>query len=218
MNASMVCRLVVACVSLVGCRANLAPFQPAQTMQAKGFALGIEGSGVGVFSDAGDKHNGTLAIAGRYAVTNRVEIGARVGATRPEIMAKFRLDEGKPGRVAWSFAPSVGAFPATATGILAVSSYGHVPLLVGIPLGRHEFVMSAAVHFGHAINVDRAGWGLAMGPGASVGFVAQPLPWLSILPSLAVAMPFFHAGPLGVSSSDALAYQAGIAVFAGRLR
>lgn len=208
---------IVICGLSTGCRGNLAPFQPARMMPAKGFALGIEGSGVGAFSDAGDKQDGTFAIAGRYAINQRVEIGARVGTTRPEIMAKIRLDSGNPGGTAISFAPSVGAFAATATGILALSSYGQLPILVGIPLGRHELVFSGALHFGHAVNLERDGWGLALGPGASAGFVVQPLPWLSILPTLAVAMPFFHAGPVGVSTGDTVTYQVGIAAFAGKL-
>ncbi len=209
--------LIAAGALLSGCRGNLATFQPARTMPAKGFAVGIEGSGIGSVSDAGDKQDGTFAIAGRYAVNQRVEIGARVGTTRPEIMAKIRLDAGKPEGTAISFAPSVGAFAATATGILALTSYGQLPILVGIPVGRHEIVLSGALHFGHAVNLERDGWGLALGPGASVGFVAQPLPWLSILPSLAMAMPFFHAGPIGVSTGDTVAYQLGIAAFAGKL-
>ena len=209
--------ILAAGFGLTGCYGNLATFQPARTMSAGGFAIGAEGSGIGVASDAGDKHQGTFSIAGRYAVTNRVEIGARVGTTRPEIMAKFRLDQGKPGVTAISFAPSVGAFPATATGIFAWNTYGQLPVLVGIPLGRHELVFGGALQFGHAVNLERAGWGLAMGPSASVAFVAQPVKWLSILPTFALAMPFFHAGPLGASTSDALSYQLGLAVFAGKL-
>jgi hypothetical protein len=202
---------------MTGCWGNLATFQPARTMPAGGFAVGVEGSGIGVFSDAGDKQEGTLSIAGRYAVTDRIEIGARVGSVRPEIMAKFRLDQGKPGKTAISLAPSVGAFVATATGIVGVNSYGQLPILVGIPVGRHEFVFSGALHFAHAVNVDTNVWGFALGPGASVGFVAQPLPWLSILPNLALAMPLLHAGPTGPGTSDTLAYQLGLAIIAGKL-
>lgn len=173
---------------------------------------------MGAFSDEGTEHEGTLSVAGRYAITDRIEIGARVGATKPEIMAKFRLDRGNPGSTAISIAPSFGAFIATATGIDAVTSYGQVPILVGVPVGRHEFVFSGALHLAHAVNVETYVWGFALSPGASVGFVAQPLPWLSILPNLAVAMPLLHAGPAGAGTSDTVAYQLGIAVIAGKLQ
>jgi hypothetical protein len=209
---------VAACAIMMGCRGNLAPFQPARTMPAKGFALGVEGSAIGAASNEGDELEGTFSIAGRYALTDRIEIGARIGTTRPEIMAKFRLDNGKPGSVAFSLAPSIGAFAATATGIRAFNDYGQLPLLIGIPLGKHELVLSPSVHFGHAVNVDTYVWGFAAGPGASIGFVAQPKPWLAILPSFALAVPFFHAGPLGIDSNDTVAYQLGIAVMMGKLQ
>jgi hypothetical protein len=212
--AFLIC--LFACASL-GCRANLSTFQPARTMPARGFALGLEGTGIGAFSDEGDEFEGTLSVAGRYAITDRIEIGARVGAVRPEIMAKFRLDRGGPKSTAISLAPSVGGFVATATGIVAANTYGQLPILVGVPVGRHELVFSGALHFAHAVNVDTYVWGFALSPGASVGFVAQPLPWLSILPSLAVSMPLLHAGPAGVGTSDTLAYQLGVAIMAGKL-
>jgi hypothetical protein len=202
----------------MGCRGNLAAFQPATTMPAKGFALGVEGSAVGAISDEGSEIEGTFAIAGRYALTNRIEVGARIGTTRPEVMAKFRLDNGKPGSVALSLAPSIGAFATTATGIRGFNDYGQIPLLIGIPLGKHELVLSPSFHYSHAVNVDTYVWGLAMGPGASVGFVAQPRPWLAILPSFALAAPFFQAGPLGANTNDTVAYQFGLAVLMGKLQ
>jgi hypothetical protein len=209
---------VASSLMFLGCRGNLAPFQPAQNMPAKGFALGLEGSGVGAASDEGGEFEGTFSIAGRYAVTDSIEIGARIGATRPEIMAKFRLDQGKPGSVAVSLAPSIGAFAATATGIRAFNDYGQIPLLIGIPIGKHELVLSPSVHFAHAVNVDTYVWGFAAGPGASIGFVAQPKPWLAILPSFAIAMPLFHAGPLGIDSNDTFAYQLGVAIMTGKMK
>jgi hypothetical protein len=202
---------------LMGCRGNLAPFQPASTMPARGFAVGVEGSGVGALSDEGDELEGTFSVTGRYAVTDRIEIGARVGTTRPEIMAKFRLDQGKPGSTAISFAPSVGAFVVTATGIVGVNSYGQLPILVGIPVGRHEFVFSGALHFGHAVDIETNVWGFVLSPGASLGFVAQPAPWLSILPNFALALPLLQAGPSGVGTTDTVTYQLGVAIFGGRL-
>lgn len=208
---------IAAVFCLMGCRGNLATFQPARTMPAKGFAVGLEGSGIGAFSDEGNELEGTLSVAGRYAITDRIEIGARVGASRPEIMAKFRLDQGKPGSTAISFAPSVGAFVATATGIFGVNSYGQLPLLVGIPVGRHEFVFSGALHLAHAVNVDTKVWGFALSPGASLGFVAQRTPWLAIVPNLALAMTLLHAGPAGAGTTDTLTYQLGLAIFAGKL-
>jgi hypothetical protein len=186
-------------------------------MPAGGFALGVEGSAIGAFSDEGTEHEGTLSVAGRYALTDRIEIGARVGSTRPEIMAKFRLDRGNPGKTAISFAPSVGAFVATATGIFGVNTYGQLPILVGIPVGKHEFVFSGALHVAHAVNVETYVWGFALSPGASVGFVGQPLPWLSIVPNLAVAIPLLYAGPAGAGTSDTLAYQLGLGIFVGKL-
>lgn len=202
---------------LTGCRGNLATFQPARTMPAGGFAVGAEGSGIGAMSDEGDKFEGTFSITGRYAVTDRIEIGARVGATRPEIMAKFGLVYGESTRTSISLAPSVGAFVATATGIVAANTYGQLPVLVGVPIGRHELVLAGAIHFGHAINVDTHVWGLAVGPGASVGFVANPTAWLSIVPTLAVALPFFRAGSSGVDTGDTVTYQLGVAILAGKI-
>lgn len=208
---------LVSIASTVGCRGNLATFQPARTMPAKGFAVGLEGSAVGAISDEGNELEGTISVTGRYAVTDRIEIGARVGTTRPELMAKFRLDQGKPGATAISLAPSAGAFVATATGIFGVNTYGQLPILLGIPVGRHELVLSGAVHWAHAVDMETKVWGFALSPGASVGFVAQPLPWLSIVPNVAIAMALLHAGPAGVGTTDTLAYQVGLAIVGGKL-
>jgi hypothetical protein len=202
---------------MTGCRGNLGTFQPARVMPAGGFAVGIEGSGIGAISDEGSKLEGTFAVVGRYAINDRFEIGARIGSTRPEIMAKFRLDQGKPNATAISFAPSVGAFVATATGIFAINTYGQLPILIGIPVGRHEFVFSGALHLAHAVDIETKIWGFALSPGLSVGFVAQPAPWISIIPNLALAMPLLHAGPTGVGSNDTVAYQLGLAIIAGKL-
>lgn len=210
--------LLAAGFSLVGCRGNLATFQPARTMPERGFAVGVEGSGIGAFSDEGDELEGTFSVTGRYAVSDRVEIGARVGTTRPEIMAKFRLDPGKEGTTAISFAPSVGGFIVTATGIFGLNSYGQLPILVGIPIGRHELVFGGAVHLAHAVDIETKVWGFALSPGASVGFVAQPTPWLSIVPNLALAMALLHAGPMGAGTTDTLAYQLGVAICGGRMQ
>ncbi len=204
-------------LNVAGCRGNLATFQPARIMPAKGFAVGVEGSGIGAISDEGSKLEGTFAVVGRYAINDRFEIGARVGSTRPEIMAKFRLDQGKPNATAISFAPSLGAFVATATGIFAINTYGQLPILVGIPVGRHELVFSGALHFAHAVDVETKVWGFALSPGVSVGFVAQPAASISIIPNLALAMPLLHAGPTGVGSNDTVAYQLGLAIVAGKM-
>ena len=207
--------LVLLGAATSGCRGSLAPFQTAHTLPKGGFQVAIEGGAVGAISEVSGENAGNLNVAGRYALSDRVEIGARVGTGRPELMAKFRLDRGGASDVAYSLAPSVSAFLASATGVTGVSLEGHVPLLVGIPFGRHELVLGPAIHLGHVINVDTAVWGFVASPGLSVGFSVRPLPWLAILPEIAVAYPLFHASPSGPAWGGGIPYQVGIAILAG---
>jgi len=205
-------------VGICGCRGTLATFQTARTMPKGGFQIAAEGSAVGAISEVGTKHEGSLSVAGRYAVTDRVEIGARIGVSRPELMAKIRLDKGGPSSVAFSVAPSLGAFIATATGVEAFTTYGQIPLLVGVPFGDHELVLGGAVHLGHAVDLERGVWGFVASPGISAGFSIEPLQWLAVLPEIAVAYPLLHATPAGADSGGAIAYQAGIAILVGNSR
>ena len=49
-----------------------------------------------------------------------------------------------------------------------------------------------------------------------MGFAAQPLPWLAILPEIAVAYPLLSAGPSGAATGGGIPYQAGIAILLGK--
>lgn len=199
-----------------GCRGNLNTFQPARTMPKGGFQVGVETSGIGALSKSGNELVADVSVAGRYALTDRLEIGARVGTARPELMMKARLDRGGAGDIAISLAPSLGGFVANATGLKAAIFYGQVPLLVGFPFGRHELVLGAAVHAAHAIDARSEVWGTLISPGLSIGFFAAPLAWLSIVPEVSLAYPLVYANPQGAGSGGGVSFQGGLAIAAGK--
>src|SRR5207248_355975 len=76
-----------------------------------------------------------IDIAGRYGVTDTVDLGGRVGSTGLELDGKFQLTDPHSAGTVVSLAPSVAGF-ALSLGTDSVTSFGvNLPVLIGIPMG-----------------------------------------------------------------------------------
>lgn len=96
----------------------------------------------------------TFNVAVRYGVSDRVDLGGRLGTTGYELLGKIQLNQ--PGAdVPISVAPSghVVAWGRNDHGFAYVQY--QVPLLVGIPLGESQLVVGPKVR--HMIAVGGAG-------------------------------------------------------------
>jgi hypothetical protein len=130
---------------LAGC-ATLGTVQTADTVGKGRFQFAIEpgfwgGTGLGgVALPRAD-------IAGRYGVTDWMDLGARVGTTGVEFTSKVQLTPPAMEAFVVSVAPSVGGL-AVGTGDNRVGTFWlHAPLLLGFGLGGgHQLILGPRVH------------------------------------------------------------------------
>jgi len=187
----------------VGC-ATMGTLQTAQTTGEGNFELAVEPSLVAYTStDGGGAGLGYLNISGRYGVSDRVDIGARVGSSGAELMAKFSLtDPAKRDGVRIAVAPSGGGFFIGGGGGAAGTFAFQIPVIFDIPVGGgsalvlapklHDWIVAAGTG-------DGGGVASILSLGASVGFSARLGPKFRLLPEVAALMPF--AGAAGSNGS-----------------
>lgn len=156
--------------------------QTAQTVGKGGYEVSIDPAVNGVFGVLIPAP--ALHVAFRYGVTDRVDIGARVGTHVAEFQSKFLLTEPSNVDLAVSLVPTAGVSYITgAAAIDAVNIF--VPLLIGFKLDADEFTIgprlqnSIYVHGGHYV----------LSPGVSLGYAAQVADKLRMLPELSIWTP-----------------------------
>src|SRR5262245_47544450 len=119
-------------LAVSGCAA--ATLQTARTNGKGAFQAGIE-PGVWVVTGAGAAiWVPSLNVSGRYGVSDRVDIGARVGTTLYEFQTKFALtDPAALDSIAFALAPSTTVFGFGGGGSAGIGSVfywdTHVPFL-----------------------------------------------------------------------------------------
>lgn len=140
------------------------------------------------------------SFAARFGVSDRVDIGGRMGFSAIAFTTKVMLTEPGSDGVKLSLAPEIGAFP------LFVAWLGHLqmPLLIGIPMGgNNEMILGPRAH-GYAIGTTADGTAGFVMVGTSVGF-AFDLGGLTLLPELTLEYPTFAGTSVGnVSTADNL--------------
>ncbi len=177
--------LLLAC----GC-ANVGALQRPNTVGAGNGELALELSEQALFNRDTVQAFPMAGIAGRYGVTDSLDLGGRLGPSGFELQAKGLLD-GPEARYPVSLAPSAGV-SVLDTGGVALRFYNFaLPLLVGVPLPRgHQLVVAPRV----ADSVSFIGAGSAHGlinvlaAGVSVG-VALHVWRLWLIPELGVQTP-----------------------------
>ena len=106
---------------LTGC-ASSAVFSNARTLGAGNFEGVVEPQYIG--GAVGGEAVGipTLAVSGRYGVSDRVDLGARRGGSGLTLLSKFRLRDAQANGFDLTLAPSVGGLLGAATRVASAST------------------------------------------------------------------------------------------------
>ncbi len=183
---------VLFALGATGCTAT-GMVQTAQTVGKGGYEVSIDPgvTGAVVFPIPGPLFHAAF----RYGITDRIDIGARVGTMHAEVQAKFLLTEPENENIAVSIVPAVGALVGLGEGTNGV--HVPIPLLVGIKLGAHELTFGPRVQNTIYFSKTDAGESFSfysLGAGLSLGFAAQATNTFRILPELSFAVPLVFGG------------------------
>lgn len=210
-------------LGLTGC-ASLSSVQSADTLGAGRVQVALEPKvqAAGRLRPARGAAYPHLDVAVRWGVTERVDVGFRVGQSLLELQAKLLLTTpGAPGPLV-SVAPSVGGFLLVGDGWAGPALTLAVPLLVGLPVGGGELVLGPRLQQWLAVGPQGPAW--LAGPGLSLGYLARLTPELALLPEVAVVAPLVLFGPLpvgfegGLTGPGGLLLQGTVGVLLGQQR
>jgi hypothetical protein len=175
---------------LSGC-ASVGALQPAQVSGRGKGQVGLEMSQQATWNRGAFVSYPMVGVSGRYGVSDRVDLGGRVGPTGLEAQVKVQLSAPTSPGVIFSLAPSVG-FAATEANEVKLRYLNiALPLLIGVPLPRgHQLLLSPRV-FNTLYNLEGgsiSGTLNTVSLGASVG-VAFRVWKLWLIPEFGVAHP-----------------------------
>ncbi len=197
---------VAAGVALVfsGC-ATIGTLQTAETNGEGQFQGAIEPGVLGAAGSEGFGGFGYFNLSGRYGVSDRVDIGGRFGTAGLEFTTKFMLTDpaAEKGPIL-SLAPSIGGFFLGIGGSSAGIANIQVPLIIGLPLGEHQFVLSPKVHTIIAAAGGQGETGVAFigSLGSGIGFAAKVGGNVRIMPEFSFIAPLIAgAGVAGGEGS-----------------
>lgn len=145
-------------------------------------------------------------LAVRYGVTDRIDLGGRVGFSFVEFQSKFLLTDPHNGWLAMSLAPALGGLwsdgsrgLSTPVGSATLSKGGIVnlalPLLVGIKLGRHELTLGPRLQNNLIFFNNAQGDGVVyiLGAGGSVGFSISLFEYVRLMPEVSVVPTLYNS-------------------------
>lgn len=188
----------------IGCAGTM---QTARTNGDGNFQFGVE-PGVIHYTSAGATEGRAITLtrpsfnlAGRYGVTDSIDIGARIGTILYEIQAKFMLtDPSDQQAIALSLAPSVSVLGGSLDGHSDTFYAGaKIPLLIGIPIGSSELTLTPRLSplvLTEAVN-GNSNTTFILSGGGSVGFAARVGNKFWIVPEVSVDIPFLGATAAG---------------------
>ncbi len=206
---------VAATMLLTGCLTT--PLQRAESMGARKLEVAAE-AGVASVQDFGQDSAVTPAanVAVRYGVSERFDLGLRLGSAAYEVQTKLELTPegaGVPVSVAPSFTvtPRVDVF-----GDALAFSVVRVPVLIGIPLGRSQLVLGPGVD--QTFVTSSGDFASVTVPRLSLGVSWQLAPGVRIHPEVAAGVNAItwgegggQASPTTVLTTAAVAFAFGSA-------
>jgi hypothetical protein len=135
----------------------------------------------------------SVGLSARYGVTDRLDLGLRLGPGLVELQSKVLLIDPGARRleaVALSLAPSVAVSFADAAGFGAFYGRIAVPVLLDVPVGRERFIFGArlaqVIAPADAVGLNQ-GWELSAG--LSVGFALSLGEVLQLVPEVGLDVP-----------------------------
>lgn len=149
----------------------------------------------------------SVNFAGRYGVTEKFDLGARLGSSLYEITTKFQFTD--DGGTIISLAPDATFAAFAVNGAGGGFFRFQTPLLIGLPAGENQFIVGPNWVFNSAFG---GGGGqtaavTGMGPGVQVAYSAKLADSFRLHPELSVKFPGLIA--LGTTSGTAGTASAG---------
>lgn len=207
-----ICALLLA-FSAWGCSAT-GMVQTAQTLGKGAWEASIEPGIIGAiqFPPPGPVLNAAL----RYGVSDRVDIGARLGTSRFEFQSKFLLTAPENPSLAVALAPSFGlALDFAGLGFIPMVQLP-VPLLIGLKFGQNELTIGPrlvnTLFFGP--EEPETGAVYVLSAATSLGFAAQVTDTFRILPEFSLSLPAAIAKLENNSSTKYLPFEKGVLLYA----
>jgi hypothetical protein len=192
-----------------GCIAGTS-VQTAHPIGKGNIQVGVE---PGIYGASANGSDGTVVlpamnVAIRYGVTDRLDIGGRLGTGLYELTGKYQVND-PAAETPIAIAPSTSFF-AFGTGTAGAGYWDfRMPVLFGFPAGRHELVVGPRVHNMLIAGGDRGLSGAANFTmlGGQAGFALRLGDNFQLLPEVSVEYPVLAiAGSYtdGASATDQL--------------
>jgi hypothetical protein len=202
-------------LSLLAC-ATIGTLQRAQTVGEGDFEWAIEPGYWGVSSETTGVALPYGNIAARWGLTDRVDIGGRVGFAGTEFLAKARLT-GDDAPVVVSVAPTVGGLFAGGGGFINAQ----LPVIVDVPVGKNALVLAPKIS---TMTATVGGeYATLWSAGASMGYALRLSDTVTVLPEFARVWPVggtyvgtYGSEAQGVGDANVSLHQASVAFVFGR--
>ncbi len=205
-----------------GCIAH-GPMQRADTIGEGNFQFAAEPGIMGAAAGGTSLFVPAFDISARYGVSDRVDLGVRLGSTGYELMGKFMLNDPNSD-MPISIAPNAAAIGAGGGGAGAFFIYGNVPVLIGIPMGQNQLVLGPGIQVAAGgAGGGGTGGGAAIGfqPNLTTGFNLRVADGLQLHPELYLGLPLGAAigtGGGSAGSSNGILYGFRFAIIGGKHR
>jgi hypothetical protein len=190
-----------ASLALMAAACAPATVQTARTNGQGNFQFAVEPGVLGAAAAGGSAVGPSLNLAGRYGVSDRVDVGGRLGTSLYEVQVKAMLsDPSATDSMAVSIAPSTTMIAGGIGGVGAFYLREHVPVLFGLPTGggsEFTFGPSATINFVGAGAGGNAAGGLILGLGGQVGYAARLGDKFRLVPQFDLSVPVVGAAAGG---------------------
>jgi hypothetical protein len=143
-----------------------------------------------------------LNLAFRYGISDKTDLGARLGSNGLEFQSKFQFTE--DDGVVISLAPSLSTWFIAIAGVGAGFVTVPVPLLIDIPVGESALVLGPRVRptLAFASGAGVGGGGFGLGVGTSVGFAAKVSDGLRVFPELGMEVPVLNTTTVSTTTTN----------------
>jgi len=206
--------MYAASLALLAAACAPATVQTARTNGQGNFQFGIEPGAIVGVGGGGSAAGPAVNFAGRYGVTDRIDVGGRLGTSLYEIQVKAMLsDPAATDSMAISIAPSTMIFAIGAGGASAFIADTRVPLLFGLPTGGgSEFTFGPSLRptFVGGGGGGASAGGLLLSAGGQVGYAARLADNFRLVPQLDVSVPVLGAAAASGGDASASGVDAGI--------
>ena len=197
--------------------------QSANVLGRGHYQLALEPSAFGLYGPSNPSTFPALNVRAQLGINERVDLGIRVGGTGIEILSKYQItDPASPGLIL-SVAPSAGSFVVLSPEVQGGIVYAQLPMLLGVPVGRHQLILGPKAQEWLMIGSSRGVGGFVneLNVGGTVGFLLAVTDHFKLLPEVGLLYPLLeslsYSGVSGtsVAGKNGVFTQVGLGVIFG---